>query len=159
MNISQIFDDLISFVTMLPEQLYEQILFVSSIFSLILNQDVRVNMPVYAESINIAAGLLPGFGPVVQIPASFIFKNFPEEGLVNKILFGEFPPLDVNNKDEWTKALGLKPAWADKFIKLIFNQGENASFSCAAPSHIVPVLAATCGLAFIIPNQVVSTSW
>ena len=90
------------------------------------NQDVRVNMPVYAESINIAAGLLPGFGPVVQIPASFIFKNFPEEGLVNKILFGEFPPLDVNNKDEWTKALGLKPAWADKFIKLIFNQGENA---------------------------------
>jgi hypothetical protein len=90
------------------------------------NQDVRVNMPVYAESINIAAGLLPGFGPVVQIPASFIFKNFPEEGLVNKILFGEFPPLDVNNKDEWTKALGLKPAWADKFIKLIFNKGENA---------------------------------
>ena len=90
------------------------------------NQDVRVNMPVYAESINIAAGLLPGFGPVVQMPASFIFKNFPEEGLVNKILFGEFPPLDVNNKDEWAKALGLKPAWADKFIKLIFNKGENA---------------------------------
>ena len=90
------------------------------------NQDVRVNMPVYAESINIAAGLLPGFGPVVQIPASFIFKNFPEEGLINRVLFGEFPPLDVNNKDEWTKALGIKPAWADKFIKLIFNQGENA---------------------------------
>ena len=90
------------------------------------NTDVRINMPVYAESINIAAGLLPGFGPVIQIPAAFIFKNFPEEGLVNKILFGEFPPLDVNNKDEWTKALGLKPAWADKFIKLIFNKGENA---------------------------------
>lgn len=90
------------------------------------NTDVRINMPVYAESINIAAGLLPGFGPVIQIPGSFIFKNFPEEGLVNKILFGEFPPLDVNNKDEWTKALGLKPAWADKFIKLIFNKGENA---------------------------------
>jgi len=90
------------------------------------NQDVRVNMPVYAESINIAAGLLPGFGPVVQIPASFIFKNFPEEGLINRVLFGEFPPFDPNNKDEWTKALGFKPAWADKFIKLIFNQGENA---------------------------------
>ena len=90
------------------------------------NQDVRVNMPVYAESINIAAGLLPGFGPVVQIPAAFMFRNFPEEGLVNKVLFGEFPPFDYKNKDEWTKALGLKPAWADKFIKLIFNQGENA---------------------------------
>jgi hypothetical protein len=90
------------------------------------NKDVRVNMPVYAESINIAAGLLPGFGPVIQIPASFIFKNFPEESFINKILFGEFPPLDVNNKDEWTKALGLKPAWADKFIQLIFNKGENA---------------------------------
>jgi len=90
------------------------------------NKDVRVNMPVYAESINIAAGLLPGFGPVIQIPAAFLFRNFPEEGLVNKILFGEFPPLDVNNKDEWTKALGLKPAWADKFIQLIFNKGENA---------------------------------
>ena len=90
------------------------------------NQDVRVNMPVYAESINIAAGLLPGFGPVVQIPAAFMFRNFPEEGLVNKVLFGEFPPFDYQNKDEWTKALGLKPAWADKFIKLIFNQEENA---------------------------------
>jgi hypothetical protein len=90
------------------------------------NTDVRINMPVYAESINIAAGLLPGFGPVIQIPAAFIFKNFPEEGFVNKVLFGEFPPLDVNNKDEWTKALGLKPAWADKFIQLIFNKGENA---------------------------------
>ena len=41
-------------------------------------------------------------------------------------MFGEFPPFDYKNKDEWTKALGLKPAWADKFIKLIFNQGENA---------------------------------
>ena len=90
------------------------------------NQDVRVNMPVYAESINIAAGLLPGFGPVVQIPAAYFFKNFPEEGLINKILFGEFPPFDPSNKDEWTKTLGFKPAWADKFIKLIFNQGENS---------------------------------
>ena len=74
------------------------------------NQDVRVNMPVYAESINIAAGLLPGFGPVVQIPAAYFFKNFPEEGLINKILFGEFPPFDPSNKDEWTKTLGFKPA-------------------------------------------------
>ena len=55
-----------------------------------------------------------------------MFRNFPEEGLVNKVLFGEFPPFDYQNKDEWTKALGLKPAWADKFIKLIFNQEENA---------------------------------
>ena len=90
------------------------------------NQDVRVNMPVYAESINIAAGLLPGFGPVVQIPAAYLFRNFPEEGLVNKVLFGEFPPFDYKNEDEWFKALGIKPAWFDKFQKLIFNQGENA---------------------------------
>jgi len=88
--------------------------------------DVRVNMPVYASSLNIAAGLLPGFGPVIQVPAAFVYKNFPEEGFLTRILFGEFPPLNVNDPNEWTKALGLKPAWADKFIKLIFNQGENA---------------------------------
>ncbi len=88
--------------------------------------DVRVNMPVYAQSINIAATIMPGFGPVVRIPAAVFFKEYPEEGFIQRFIFGEFAPPDLSDKDDWFKALGFKPAWVDKFQKLIFNKGENA---------------------------------
>ena len=88
--------------------------------------DVKVNMPVYAQSINIAANIMPGFGPVVRIPAAVFFKEYPEEGFIQRFIFGEFAPPDLSDKDDWFKALGFKPAWVDKFQKVIFNKGENA---------------------------------
>ena len=88
--------------------------------------DVRVNMPVYAQSINIAATIMPGFGPVVRIPAAVFFKEYPEEGFIQRFIFGEFAPPDLSDKDDWFKALGVKPAWVDKFSEVIFNKGENA---------------------------------
>jgi hypothetical protein len=87
--------------------------------------NVRVNMPVYAQSVNIAATLLPGFGPVIQLPASFIVNNMPEENFVSKIVFGDFAPTNVKDPKEIAKRLGFVPAWADKFGTLFFNQGEN----------------------------------
>ena len=88
--------------------------------------NVRVNMPVYAQSVNIAATLLPGFGPVIQLPASFIVNNMPEENFVSQIVFGDFGPTDVKDPKQILKTLGFKPAWFDKFTTLYFNQGENS---------------------------------
>lgn len=88
--------------------------------------NVRVNMPVYAQSVNIAATLLPGFGPVIQLPASFIVNNMPEENFVSKIVFGDFSPTNVRDPKEIAKRLGFVPAWLDKFGTLLFNKGENS---------------------------------
>tara|TARA_R100000808_G_C2152951_1_gene162759 strand:- start:808 stop:5586 length:4779 start_codon:yes stop_codon:yes gene_type:complete len=88
--------------------------------------DVRVNMPVYAQSVNIAASLLPGFGPVVRIPAALMFNNFPEESFITRFVFGDFPPPNMKDKSDIIKALGFKPAWLDKFDQVIFNAGENS---------------------------------
>ncbi len=89
--------------------------------------DVKINMPVYASSINIVGSIMPGIGPVIRFPAAFIFKNFPEEGFIQKAIFGEFPAPDITDPSEWTKALGLKPAWLDKFLTVAFNKGENTT--------------------------------
>ena len=89
--------------------------------------DVKINMPVYASSINIVGSIMPGIGPVIRFPAAFIFKNFPEEGFIQKAVFGEFPAPDITDPSEWTKALGLKPAWLDKFLTVAFNKGENTT--------------------------------
>ena len=88
--------------------------------------DVRVNMPVYAQSINIAASFIPGFGPVVTFPAAFMFDNFPEESFITRLVFGEFPPMNPKDPVDWQKTLGFRPAWLDKFIKIAFNKGENS---------------------------------
>ena len=37
--------------------------------------DVKINMPVYASSINIVGSIMPGIGPVIRFPAAFIFKT------------------------------------------------------------------------------------
>jgi len=88
--------------------------------------DVRINMPVYAQSVNIAASFIPGFGPVVTLPAAFIFDNFPEESFITRLVFGEFPPMNPKDPVDWQKTLGFRPAWLDKFIKVAFNKGENS---------------------------------
>ena len=79
----------------------------------------------YAQSVNIAGTILPGFGPVVQVPAAFLFKNFPEESFINNLLFGEFGVPNLKDQGEVIKSLGFVPAWLDKFRILAFNQGEN----------------------------------
>jgi hypothetical protein len=90
------------------------------------NLNVNVNLPVYAQSLNIAATVLPGVGPTLRIPAAYFFQNFPEESFANKIIFGDFAAPDLSVEGELTKALGLKPAWFDKFLKLVYNKEENS---------------------------------
>ena len=90
------------------------------------NLNVNVNLPVYAQSLNIAATVLPGVGPTIRIPAAFFFQNFPDESFANKIIFGDFAAPDLSIEGELTKALGFKPAWADKFKTVLYNKGENS---------------------------------
>ena len=62
-----------------------------------------LTIPVYAQSINIAATVLPGVGPTIRIPAAFFFRNFPEESFANKIIFGDFAAPDLSVKGELLK--------------------------------------------------------
>ncbi len=90
------------------------------------NLGVNVNLPVYAQSLNIAATVLPGVGPTIRIPAAFFFQNFPDESFANKIIFGDFAAPDLSIEGELSKALGFKPAWADKLKTVLYNKGENS---------------------------------
>jgi len=90
------------------------------------NDNVKVNLPVYAASINLAASVLPGVGPVVRLPATYLMDNYPEEGFVNRLIFGDFEPPDLSDPTEIAKAAGLYPAYLQKLSTLIFNKDENS---------------------------------
>jgi len=87
----------------------------------------KINMPVYASSVNIAASIMPGFGPIVTLPAAFIFKNYPEESYWNNIIFGDFPAPDVSDPKSIFKSLGVLPAWLDKVGTILYNQEEDTT--------------------------------
>tara|TARA_B100001939_G_scaffold40795_1_gene31655 strand:- start:3418 stop:8094 length:4677 start_codon:yes stop_codon:yes gene_type:complete len=88
--------------------------------------DVNVNLPVYAQSLNIAATILPGFGPVIRLPAAFLFRNYPEDSFANEIIFGDFPAPNIKEPGDIARAAGVVPAWIDKFYKVAFNKEENS---------------------------------
>ena len=90
------------------------------------NDNVKVNLPVYAASVNLAASILPGVGPVVRLPVSYLMDNYPEEGFINKLIFGDFEPPDLSDPTEIAKAAGLYPAYLQKLSTLIFNKDENS---------------------------------
>ena len=89
------------------------------------SDNVKVNLPLYASSVNLAASVLPGVGPVVRLPASFLFKNYPEEGFINKMIFGDFEPPNIKDPVEFAKAAGAYPAWLEKLSKVVLPKDEN----------------------------------
>ncbi len=89
------------------------------------SENVKVNLPVYASSVNLAASVLPGVGPIVRLPASYLFKNYPEEGFINKMIFGDFEPPDITDPVEFAKAAGAYPAWLEKLSKVVLPKDEN----------------------------------
>ena len=89
------------------------------------SDNVKVNLPLYASSVNLAASVLPGVGPVVRLPASFLLKNYPEEGFINKMIFGDFEPPDIKDPEELAKAAGAYPAWLEKLSKVVLPKDEN----------------------------------
>jgi len=89
------------------------------------SDNVKVNLPLYAASVNLAASILPGVGPVIRLPASYLFKNYPEEGFINKMIFGDFAPPDITDPVEFAKAAGAFPAWIEKLSKVVLPKDEN----------------------------------
>ena len=79
---------------------------------------VKVNMPVYLQSINIAANVIPGFGPTITVPAAFLnekFQVFKPEGIAQFILFGDFSPPRAGTLGEIGFGLVPVPSYAKKF--------------------------------------------
>ncbi len=86
----------------------------------------KINMPVYASSVNIAASIMPGFGPIISLPAAFLFKSTPGESWWNNLIFGEFPAPDLTDPKSIAKTLGM-PSWLDKVATLVWNKEENTT--------------------------------
>jgi hypothetical protein len=63
------------------------------------DDNVRVTSAGFASSLNIvSATLLPGFGPIVQIPAAAIIPNTPNYDFIRGFIFGDFEP--ARSEDE-----------------------------------------------------------
>jgi len=79
---------------------------------------VKVNLPIYLQSINLAANVIPGFGPTITVPAAFLnekFKIFKPEGITQFVLFGDFSPPRAGTPGEILSALVPLPSWFKKF--------------------------------------------
>lgn len=53
-------------------------------------EGVDVQFPAYVSSVNLVASIIPGVGPVLRVPAAYLVKGLPEEGIVNQFIFGDF---------------------------------------------------------------------
>ena len=82
---------------------------------------VEAEFPVYVSSLNLVADIMPGVGPIVRVPASYLRKQFPAEGKYNKLIFGDFTPPSgfLNNAVPF-------PAWLKKFYQA-YKQGGTGS--------------------------------
>ena len=88
---------------------------------------VKVNMPVYLQSINLAANVIPGFGPTITVPAAFLnekFKVFKPEGIAQFILFGDFSPPRAGTPGEIGTALIPFPSYARKFATAFIQNSD-----------------------------------
>ena len=80
---------------------------------------VKVNLPVYLQSINLAANVIPGFGPTITVPAAFLnekFQVFKPEGIAQFLLFGDFSPPRAGTPSEIGASLVPFPSYAKKFL-------------------------------------------
>ena len=82
---------------------------------------VEAEFPVYVSSLNLVADIMPGVGPIIRVPASYLRKQFPTEGKYNQLIFGDFTPPSgfLNNAVPF-------PAWLKKFYQA-YKQGGTGS--------------------------------
>ena len=73
---------------------------------------VEASFPVYVSSVNLVADIMPGVGPIIRVPASYLRKNFPEESVVNQFIFGDFTP-----PKGFINGVAPFPAWLKKFYQ------------------------------------------
>jgi len=79
-------------------------------------EGVDVQFPAYVSSINLVASVIPGVGPIIRIPASYLRSSLPEEGAINQFIFGDFGvKLEGGITGFVKQAVGV-PAFIDKFV-------------------------------------------
>jgi len=91
------------------------------------DDNVRVTASGFASSLNIvSATLLPGFGPIVQIPAAAIIPNTPNFDFMRGFIFGDFEPARTEDESVAKIQGALKgvfqasiPSYAQKLLQAV----------------------------------------
>ena len=72
----------------------------------------------FAASVNlIGQSFLPGFGPLVQVPAAYLTKDVDPESTLVTAIFGDFPPEPTTNPFDYFTRLFPYPSWLKKVIQ------------------------------------------
>tara|TARA_R100000008_G_scaffold565_1_gene510 strand:- start:3031 stop:8121 length:5091 start_codon:yes stop_codon:yes gene_type:complete len=72
----------------------------------------------FAKSVNLVGqSFLPGFGPLVQVPAAYMLKGVDPESDITKFVFGDFPPEPTTNPLDYFTRLIPYPSWLKKVIQ------------------------------------------
>ena len=91
------------------------------------NDNVRVTASGFASGLNIvSATLLPGVGPIVQIPAAALIPSTPNYDFMRSFIFGDFQPATPED-DSFSKMENLFkstfkaaiPSYAQKYLQAI----------------------------------------
>jgi len=83
---------------------------------------VEAAFPVYVSSLNLVADVMPGVGPIIRVPASYLRKNFPEESAINQFIFGDFVP-----PSGFVEGVAPFPAWLKKFYQAYKGGGTGSA--------------------------------
>jgi len=82
------------------------------------NDPVQLEASGFAQSVNlIGQSFLPGFGPLVQVPAAYLTRGADPDSDLVKFIFGDFPPEPTDNPLGYFKTLVPTPSWLAKFIQ------------------------------------------
>lgn len=91
---------------------------------------VNVNMPIYLSSVNIAANVIPGFGPVIQIPAAYFNAQgsqfLKEEGFLQTLIFGDFAPPRLGSLADLRRTAIPFPSWLTKISRAYVQESDEA---------------------------------
>jgi len=79
---------------------------------------IQVEASGFVSGINlIGQSFLPGFGPLVQVPAAYFTKGLEAENALVRAIFGDFPPEPTTNPLDYFTRLFPYPSWLKKVIQ------------------------------------------
>ena len=80
----------------------------------------------FAKSVNlIGQSFLPGVGPVVQLPASFLLRNAESDSAIVQAIFGDFAPPPVDNPIKYIYTSLPIPSWFNRVLQAYDVAPEN----------------------------------
>lgn len=96
----------------------------------ITGQDIQVGAPV--AGLNLVGGFLPTLGPVVQIPAAWLFQRTPPpDWVANMVMPYGSPPMDENSATGGLGDLvaqGVLPGWAKTLVSIASSPDSTSQY-------------------------------